>query len=148
MHTLQCLHTDPITNTIQLHTVSSLSQTYTGNLQAETAVNQGNDLKILTKMTVVSHVRSAPCTCIDTATSITTSIANHNEHSTSPFHYSLQQHFSAWTSLDRSTHGLCSSVLALISLVSYMIASPRSSKRVWTKCKAWQDATVWKLKHN
>ncbi|CAN9186208.1 unnamed protein product [Alternaria alternata] len=35
-----------------LHTVSSLSQTYTGNLQAETAVNQGNDLKILTKMTV------------------------------------------------------------------------------------------------
>ncbi|KAI4945971.1 hypothetical protein J4E91_007412 [Alternaria rosae] len=35
-----------------LHTVSSLSQTETGNLQAKTAVTQGDDLKMLTKMTV------------------------------------------------------------------------------------------------
>ncbi|KAJ4367494.1 hypothetical protein N0V83_007077 [Neocucurbitaria cava] len=36
-----------------LHTVSSLSQTETANLQAKTAVAQGDDLKVLTQMTVV-----------------------------------------------------------------------------------------------
>lgn len=46
----------------QLHTVSSLSQTETANLQATTAVSQGHDLRMLTKMTVVCFLSAGDTT--------------------------------------------------------------------------------------
>ncbi|CAO2650561.1 Nn.00g018530.m01.CDS01 [Neocucurbitaria sp. VM-36] len=103
-----------------LHTVSSLSQTETANLQAETAVAQGTDLKVLTQMTVY--------------------IAFPLLFTTALFSMDFVQPKYPWV--------VFFIVLFLTSLVNYMIASQRSPRRVWSDCKAWMRATFVSRSYN
>jgi len=127
---------------MQLHTVSSLSQTETGNLQAKTAVTQGDDLKMLTKMTVVSH----PIPIHRSYTG--TPRANHDlQYVAFPLLFTT-----AFFSMDfvapKYPWAAFFGVLVLMSLLNYMIASPRSSQRRWNECKAWISAFLGNWTYN
>jgi hypothetical protein len=131
----------PCANSSKLHTVSSLSQAETANIQGRTAVSQGDDLKTLTQMTVVG---SSFAIVISFMCNMSNTPANHMiQYVAFPLLFTT-----AFFSMDFATPpspwAVFISVLFMTSLANYMIASQSSPSMVYNDaCYVGRSVWVW-----